>query len=108
MITSDHEQINDLYNRVESMADMEYRQYYAQYAEVKTKGELDAIMLFKDKQQSIEAKAVAMLNEVVSAEDSGYAHYLSMVQTILENTWRRNYVANIDFIQDAIYRTSDI
>ena len=99
-------ELNALYDRVESMAEDEYNRYYAQYATVTTKAELDAIALITDKQRAVEELAIAMLNEVASTNDSAYSHYLRIVKGILENTWHRIYKANIDIIQEAIYRTS--
>ena len=100
----DPEQLNSMYDSIEKMADDEFSQYYAQYANIMIKSELDSITLIKDKQSAVEEQAVAMLNEVVSRDDSGYAQYLSIVKGILESTWQYNYEANINTINEAIYR----
>lgn len=98
------ELFNDACTRIEQMANEEYSLYYAQYSRVTTKSELKAITPIDKKQLEIEKKALAILGEIVTEDDSEYTKYRYTIDAILDWTWQYNYNANIQIINEAIYR----
>ena len=86
------------------MANEEYSLYYAQYSRVTTKSELKAITPIDKKQLEIEKKALAILGEIVTEDDSEYTKYRYTIDAILDWTWQCNYNGNIQIINEAIYR----